>query len=134
MQVQNSVLIENSQPEISSDQLNFDTEARFAAGRPFKPSVPSNDDPAARFFFNAVTSGTNSYSFLQRTIYYISTTTLTTTSTTSCIPAGSFDSPSSTITCRRKRREIINILLNNPESAELLSKNDQELSPTKTLP
>lgn len=112
MNSQDPIVIESSKVESDLRQPNADVEARFR----YSPGqrIPSNDQQAARFFFNTVTSGTNAYnSFLRKTIYYISTSTVTTTSTTSCIPAGSFAAKSSTVTCRRRRRELM-----NPETRE----------------
>lgn len=133
MNSQDPIVIESSKVESDLRQQNADVEARFR----YSPGqrIPSNDQQAARFFFNTVTSGTNAYnSFLRKTIYYISTSTVTTTSTTSCIPAGSFAAKSSTVTCRRRRRELMKILLDDGENYELLREDAQQPTPTRVLP
>lgn len=108
-------------PETNAKQWQ-DAQSRNSPLIPeIEGSVAAIEDASAnpRIFLNYVTTAGGSSSYFNpflKTVYYITSLTATSTVVKTCIPAASFTSSSSTVTCR-KRREVMSVLLgeNDPE-------------------
>lgn len=102
--------------DFDKNDFGMKTQSRGRNKAPFSWHLPASlkrpnhfddGDERQRFFFNYVTTVGSGYSNpFMKTIYYVTSSTATSCQFVTCIPNSLFDEGSSTVLCRRKKRNI----------------------------